>query len=202
MLHLRRVRPGDVAALSDICLRTADHGADATGVLDDDEIWGAVFAVPYAQRHPEFAFVVAGDDEQPHGYVVATPDTDDFEAWFRDVWWPRFADRWPEPAADDTSRRAGILRYAFGRRPGAEPHARRYPAHLHIDLLPSGQGQGWGRRLIEREFDELRAAGVSGLHLGTSAQNTGALAFYDRLGFERLPSGPGSQDFGIEFTVH
>ena len=197
---MRAVRPGDDAALSDICLRTADHGSDATGLFDDDDIWGAVFARPYAERHPDFAFVVADEDDRAIGYVVATPDTEAFEEWFHREWWPRFAARWPEPSPDDTSRQAATLRYAYGRRAGAEPFAEAYPAHLHIDLLPAAQGQGWGRRLIDRVSEQLRAAGVTRLHLVASAANTGALAFYDRLGFERLPSSPGAQAFGIDLA--
>lgn len=198
MPHLRAVRRSDDAALSEICLRTADHGADATGIFDDDEIWGAVFALPYAERHPDLAFVVADEEDRAIGYVVAAPDTDAFEEWFRSEWWPRFAVRWPEPSPDDASRQAATLRYAYGRGPGREPLAERHPAHLHIDLLPAAQGQGWGRRLIDRALDQLRASGVSGLHLVASAANAGALAFYDRLGFGRLPSSPGAQAFGID----
>ncbi len=97
---MRAVRPGDDAALSEICLRTADHGSDATGLFDDDDIWGAIFVLPYAERHPDFAFVVADDDNRPIGYVVATPDTDAFEegacppkSWKR---WRQIRDKLPE----------------------------------------------------------------------------------------------------------
>ena len=47
----------------------------------------------------------------------------------------------------EQSRQDGTLIYAYARRGGAEPYAEDYPAHLHIDLLPEVQGQGWGRRL-------------------------------------------------------
>lgn len=201
MLHLRRFRAGDEAALADICLRTADAGADATGVFADDDIWAAVFVLPYALRHPDLAFVVADADDRPVGYVVGTDDTRAFEDWFARDWWPRAGSRWPRPAADDTSRQAGTLRYAAGRRAGAEPYGDRHPAHLHIDLLPEAQGRGWGRRLIERLSDELRGRGVTGLHLVASADNTAALAFYDRIGFERLPSRDGAQAFGRDLTT-
>ncbi len=53
---------GDVAALSDIFARTAANGQDARAVLSDDRQWGDVFAVPYAVRHPDLAFVVVTDD--------------------------------------------------------------------------------------------------------------------------------------------
>ena len=63
-----------------------------------------------------------------------------------------------------------------------------YPAHLHIDLLPELQGQGFGRRLIDTLRAALAARGVPAVHLGMDAANTGARAFYDRLGFHELPS--------------
>lgn len=97
-------------------------------------------------------------------------------------------------------RTAGVLRYAASRRAGAEPYGDDYPAHLHIDLLPQLQGQGWGRRLIEELVGMLRARGVTGLHLVADADNASALAFYDRLGFARVPSHAGVQAFGMSLT--
>ncbi len=196
MHRIRPFRPGDEPALAEICLRTADAGADGTGIFADDDLWAEVFVLPYVARHPHLAFVVEDEGGTPHGYVVGTSDTDQFEEWFRTQWWPRFAARWPKPEREQ-SRQDGTLLYAYGRGPGTEQHAARYPAHLHIDLLPDLQGQGWGRRLIDRLRDELRQRDVTGVHLVASAHNTGALAFYERLGFEALPSHPGSQAFGM-----
>ncbi len=90
-----------------------------------------------------------------------------------------------------------MLAYAYGRRPGVEPFARHYPAHLHIDLLPELQGQGWGRRLIEALRDRLRAAGVPGVHLVAAGTNAGAIAFYERLGFTRLDAPADVAAFGM-----
>ncbi len=197
MTRIRPFRPGDEPALADICLRTADDGADATGVLEDDELWAEIFVLPYVAQHPDLAFVVETDDGRVAGYVVGTPDTAAFEDWFAGEWWPAFAERWPKPETERT-RQDGILIYAYGRRAGAEPYAQQgYPAHLHIDLLPELQGQGWGRRLIETLAAALRERGVTGLHLVASTGNTGALAFYPRLGFEPLPSHDGVQAFAM-----
>jgi ribosomal protein S18 acetylase RimI-like enzyme len=195
--RIRSFQPGDEPDLAEVCLRTADAGADATGLLEDDALWAEIFVLPYAARHPEFAFVVEAEDGRVIGYAVGTPDTRSFEAWFRDRWWPRFAERWPEPAQERT-RQDGLLRYAYARAPGAEPYGDTYPAHLHIDLLPEAQGQGWGRRLIETLVAALRDAGVTGLHLVASADNTGAVAFYRRLGFTPLPSPAGAQAFALD----
>ena len=190
MPFLRPFRPRDEPALAEICLKTADAGGDATGVFADDDLWAEVFVLPYVARHPELCFVVETDDGRVAGYVAGTDDTRAFEDWFAEQWWPRFAQRWPEPTrpVDERTRQDGTLTYAYGRRAGAEPFGDTYPAHLHIDLLPELQGQGWGRRLIDALVDELRARGVTGLHLAVDVRNAGAIAFYPRVGFTRIPS--------------
>ena len=191
-----RIRPyelADRAAVADICVRTADAGADATGMFRDDLLWADVFVLPYVDRHPNLAFVVVSDDDRVVGYVVAAPDTEDFEDWFGAQWWPRVRDRYPLEGASD--REGDIIRYAQKRAPGQQWHAGEYPAHLHIDLLPELQGQGFGRRLIDTLVTALERDGVTGVHLEASAENVGAVAFYPRVGFEELPSGEGSRAF-------
>ena len=194
MTRIRPFQSGDEPALADICLKTADAGADATGIFADDELWAEIFVLPYVARHPDLAFVVETDDGGVAGYIVGTPDTDAFEAWFHDEWWPQFAERWPRPEVEQ-SRQDGTVLYAYGRRPGREPYAQDYPAHLHIDLLPELQGQGWGRRLIDTIIAALRERGATGLHLVASADNVGAVAFYPRVGFTPIPSPTGVRAF-------
>lgn len=196
MTRIRPFRPGDEPALAEICLLTADAGSDGTGVLDDDAIWAEIFVLPYVARHPDLAFVVETDDGRVAGYIVGAPDTAAFEEWFRTEWWPEHGARWPQPAAEH-SRQDGILRYAYGRRGGAQPFGDAYPAHLHIDLLPETQGRGLGRELIGTLVEALRARAVAGLHLVASADNAGAVAFYPRVGFAPLPSPDGARAFGM-----
>ena len=198
-MRIRPFRPGDEPALVEICLKTADAGADGTGVLEDDDLWAEIFVLPYVARHPELAFVVETDDGRVVGYIVSAPDTPSFEDWFRAEWWPRHAARWPKPEAEAT-RQDGILLYAYGRGGGAESFGDEYPAHLHIDVLPEAQGQGLGRELIATLVEALRARSVAGLHLVASADNAGAVAFYPRVGFTALPSPDGARVFGMTLT--
>jgi ribosomal protein S18 acetylase RimI-like enzyme len=195
---IRPYRPADRAALLGVCVRTADAGRDAIGMFADDDLWGLIFAVPYAERHPDLTWVVESDDERVIGYVVATDDTEGFEQWFRTEWWPQFAERFPRPA-NPRSLEERIVELAHARGSGPEPHAADYPAHLHIDLLPETQGQGVGRQLIETLSAELRRRGVPGVHLEVDPANTGAAAFYERIGMQRLATAPGGSAFGIRF---
>jgi len=196
MPRIRPYRVGDEPELANVCLQTADAGGDATGLLDDNELWANLFVLPYVERHPELAFVAETDDGRVAGYVVGASDTDEFETWFRERWWPRFAARWPEPATELT-RQDGLLRYAYDRGSAPVAHAAEYPAHLHIDLLPELQGQGLGRQLIDALIGALRAAGVSGVHAVSFAENTGAVAFYRRLGFSEVACEPNLIVFGM-----
>ena len=79
-----------------------------------------------------------------------------------------------------------------------EPALQDYPAHLHIDLLPHAQGQGWGRRMIETFLERLRTLGVPAVHLGVGRRNTRAIHFYERVGFQRVFEGDGWIGYGMK----
>ncbi|MCU1405145.1 MAG: putative acetyltransferase OT [Glaciihabitans sp.] len=199
MTFIRPATARDAAEISEICLRTADAGDDASGILLDDDLWATVFALPYLERHPDLSFVVVDDDGTVNGYIVATDDTDQFEQWFRELWWPRYVQRWPM-STNPVSRQDSIVSYAYGRGDEPLPLSTGYPAHLHIDLLPRVQGQGWGRRLVDTLIDALRDRGTSGLHAIAASENVGSHIFYERTGFTPLPVADGGQAFGIRLA--
>jgi GNAT superfamily N-acetyltransferase len=136
------------------------------------------------------------------GYVLGVADTADFIEWYRREWAPGFRARHPSPGPP-TGREPGYTEaqlVADGGDPERMriPELAQYPAHLHIDLLPELQGRGLGRRLIDTLRAALAERGVERVHLGMDAANTGARAFYDRLGFHELPSStPDAPRLGI-----
>ena len=198
---IRPYRPADRDAVAEVCLRTAAGGGDATGVYSDDALMPEVFALPYVEFAPELAFVVVGPSadsaergggERVLGYVIGVADTRAFVEWWKREWSPGFRLRHPAPGSP-TRQEPGFTEQqllAAGYDPERMLIAEvdEYPAHLHIDLLPELQGQGFGRRLIDTLRGALAERGVPAVHLGMDAANTGARAFYDRLGFHELPS--------------
>lgn len=94
---LRHAAEPDTEALYDICVRTADAGQDARGRLDDDRLWGDLFAVPYLVLAPDHTYVLDDGTGQAVGYVVGTADTAAFAARLRDEWVPLTRDRIPMP---------------------------------------------------------------------------------------------------------
>jgi GNAT superfamily N-acetyltransferase len=69
--------------------------------------------------------------------------------------------------------------------PTGEVDDPRWPSHLHINLLPEARGRGVGDGLMNEWFSRLRQLGSPGCHLGTLAENTTAIAFFERVGFQR-----------------
>ncbi|WP_173922507.1 GNAT family N-acetyltransferase [Agromyces sp. Marseille-P2726] len=190
---IRPYRPADRDGVVEVCIRTAAGGGDATGLYSDDLLMPEVFALPYLEYAPELAFVVdSGDGERVLGYVLGVADTREFVAWWRHEWAWWFRSRHPSPGPSTGHEPAFTEEelLAAGSDPGRMLIAEvdDYPAHLHIDLLPELQGRGFGRRLIDTLRAELARRGVPAVHLGMDAANTGARAFYERLGFHELPS--------------
>lgn len=74
---------------------------------------------------------------------------------------------------------------------------RRFPAHLHVNLLPDARGAGIGGQLVARFVSDAANAGAPGVHVVTSrgARNVG---FYARNGFtERGAAGEGAREVAL-----
>jgi ribosomal protein S18 acetylase RimI-like enzyme len=187
MTEIRRYGQRDRDAVYDICVRTGASGGDARGTYRSDDLLPDLFAGPYLLLEPDFCWVL-DDGERAVGYLLGTPDTAAFARAWRDRWIPRLANRYPVPPRPPVTPDDAMVSLLYDL-PGAMvwPGLARYPAHLHIDLLPGVQGSGWGRRLISTFFAAARTAGAPGVHLVVAGDNTRALGFYDHLGFQRLP---------------
>jgi len=182
---IRHYEERDLAAVYDVCVRTADGGGDARGKYRSDDLMPDLFAGPYLFLEPGFAFVL-DDGNRAVGYVIGTPDTAGFAHAYRDRWIPRLADRYPAPPSRAVTPDDQMLALHYWPERMLWPGLSSYPAHLHIDLLPPFQHAGHGRRLMETFYAAVGQAGAPGVHVVVVADNVAALGFYDRLGFTRL----------------
>ena len=185
---IRTCHPSDLPALYRICLLTGDNGRDASPIYRDPDLLGHFYAGPYAVFEPELCFVLTCGGN-PCGYILGTADTAAFSLRCEADWFPVLRRRYPPPSDADASPDAEIVRMIHAGRMG-EPPGSAYPAHLHIDLLPEAQGQGWGRRLMDIFCNRLRELGVPGVYLGVSMENPDAIGFYRRMGFQTLVEAP------------
>lgn len=176
--------PTNLTALYRICLGTGDSGQDATHLYQDPDLIGHYYAAPYAVLEPDLAFVLTRDG-LPVGYVLGVRDTERFGTRCETEWFPPLRAAYPLRDEADGSRDARMIR-ALHKGHEQTNHFPDYPAHLHIDILPAGQGHGWGRKLIETLADQMRSLDVPGVHLGVGGRNTNAIGFYEHVGFHRL----------------
>jgi ribosomal protein S18 acetylase RimI-like enzyme len=199
---IRPAGPHDAAVLYDICLRTGDAGADATGLYQDAALLGHVYAGPYLMMSEGLGFVLTDARPDPSdgesdpvarvtGYVVGAADSLAFEAQCERLWWPALREQYPvlPPWKDEDDRPptdAALVAQIHHPQRWDSDLAKTYPAHLHIDLLPQAQGHGQGRRLIDAFVDEVRSRGATGVLLGVAAKNRHARGFYEHLGFRQL----------------
>jgi ribosomal protein S18 acetylase RimI-like enzyme len=182
--------------MAEICLRTGASGNDATGMVDDPSLFGAIWAVPYAVLEPEHALVLDDGAGNAVGYVVAALDSRAYEARCEAEWWPALRRRHPKPA-DPKSLDDLLVGLIHDPPVASDAVLASHPSHLHIDLLPPFQSGGWGRRMIDEIGRVLAAAGSPGVHLGVSTRNERAVGFYRHLGFIELAVEPHQLTLGL-----
>ncbi len=195
-LVIRPYKKSDLPALYEICLKTGDSGKDATNLYKDSLLIGHFYAAPYAVFHPELTFILAENDK-PIGYIIGTNDSQSFYQITEKEWFPPLRGKYPLPKESDSSLDARIIRLIHkGHVP--KPELLSYPAHLHIDILPEGQGKGMGRKLIETFRNKLVELKVPALHLEVGKRNTNAIQFYEKTGFKVINEYEYSIAFGIK----
>lgn len=187
-LHIRPYEPRDRARVRHICFVTGYIGEPVEWQWRDAESFSTIFTGYYTDAEPESA-LVAEIDGEVRGYLLGCVDSS--KAWNpATVVGGQIKERslaFRPGTARFVLRSVGdvIVDAVHKRLPPASFDDPRWPAHLHIDLLRDARGRGVGAALMRRWLDSLRQAGVPGCHLETMAENTGAVAFFESMGFEK-----------------
>ncbi|MDR3019826.1 MAG: hypothetical protein LBU66_02860, partial [Treponema sp.] len=152
-INIRKGELSDLPYLYEICLKTGENGKDATELFHDEFLIGQYYAAPYLV-FPSGICIVAELNFRPQGYVIAAPDSIAFDKWMEEQWLPPLRNRYAQLAPlvqgseftpseyIRSKKEAEILKKIFEKGVPAElqPWFTDYPAHLHIDLLPTLQG--------------------------------------------------------------
>ena len=185
--RIRRCETRDEAAVYDVCLQTGDAGNDATHLHDDPRALGHIYVGPYMKLEPDLAFVLE-DQIGVCGYVLGALDSVKFYQAYRNEWLPPIRAEHPEPTGNPASWTPTQKLYYDYYHPDIfypEPISE-YPSHMHIDLLPRAQGQGWGAKMVYTLLEELKRRRSPGVHLAMNTANDRAYGFYRKLGFHEL----------------
>ena len=156
------MQPGtvhDLPGVYRVCLLTGAAGEDASARHDDPDLLGHLWAGSYL-AFPDAVTRVLHDDHGVAGYCLGVPDTVTFESWVDEVWLPPLRERHPL-GSGSTPADAAVVERLHHPTPADAGLLAAHPAHLHVDLLPRLQGQGWGRRVVESVLAGLRTAGAT-----------------------------------------
>lgn len=184
MPSIRPYRETDREAVEAICIATAPPSLISTEKRVEQTL--LLYNRYYTRAAQGHCFVLANDADLPVGYILCAPDYKQYKKEFLSH----------EIKALCRLGPAAVLQ-GYGEIGSLKPLAKRYPAHLHIDLLPEYQHRGYGRKLMDCLTAHLQAQKVPGLMLIASAENRSAIAFYHKYGFEPLGTVGGSVALGL-----
>ncbi|PSN64737.1 GCN5-related N-acetyltransferas-like protein [Corynespora cassiicola Philippines] len=149
---------------------------------------------PYVILSPESCFMLDSGTGHAVGYIIGAPSTTTFASLWKEKYLPSLDQSIIPPPeiqsgdpAMETETVKGLRKEVWSAGcsmlQSVPAELEKYPAHLHIDILPEFQGQGWGKLMVERFLGYLGEQGVRGVHLGMVRTNEGARRFYERFNF-------------------
>ncbi len=177
---IRNLRAEDKPALRNICYVTSS-GFESPKAK---EALYLMYCDYYVDRATETSFLAEGEDGKVLGYVFCAPSGDVYEREFDEFYAPKL-------------KKVSFFRWILNRINAKLESgvAKKYPAHMHIDILPEAQRQGLGTALVDTLFDKLRASNVSGVYLCCGADNAKGIGFYRKYGFKEYSNRLGTVTF-------
>jgi ribosomal protein S18 acetylase RimI-like enzyme len=183
-VEIRRFSEVDRPALRALFGR-AGEGAPTASLWEHEDSEAAIYLTPYMDLEPESLFVAVVDGELV-GYLTGSLGTavpSESSRMDRAIREHRLVLR-RGPAAFFARSLLDVVGAAVRRRPAAgELHDPRWPAHLHINLLPRARGTGAAAGLMDAWSTRLRETGTPGCYLQTLVENRRATRFFERVGF-------------------
>lgn len=182
MISIRKYEEKDSDGVRFTCLNSDD------AVMSDElcEFILHTFCDYYIEHEPENCFVL-DDNGKAVGYIICTEDYDKFKEIFDREYLPLNKDLGDE-----------LYQWAEDSTVLQNKYKADYPAHLHIDILPEYQRQGWGGKLLNALFEHLRSKGIKGVMLTAGTDNINAGSFYKKYGFEYLETLDTDVAFGMK----
>jgi ribosomal protein S18 acetylase RimI-like enzyme len=195
---LRPSNPNDLPGLLKVCLETANGGKGATHLHNLHDLVGEIYVAPYVLHEPNFAFTLEASNKVV-GYVLGVLDTGRFESELDIKYWPATKAKYAALTQDLTPKDLSLIEELNRQGFSSDELISKYPSHLHIDIIESHQGFGYGKTMILHLLKALQDAGSSGVHLHMSASNDRANGFYKKLGFAEIHTNSNEIIMGLVF---
>lgn len=176
----------DRAGLLELFARVGE-GSPTESLWGHPESEAAIYLTPYLDREPESLFVALLDNHLV-GYLTGCVDSTAFPTEDERMETAVRAHklfRRRETRAFFIRAMRDITGAKLRRQPTAgELSDPRWPAHLHVNVAPEGRGTGLADELMRRWIDRLTESGSPGCYLQTLTENTRAVRFFRRWGFD------------------
>ena len=160
------------ADVQQVCINTGPDAA-ATDPKTREYILSA-FCDYYVEQEGENALVLVDESDKAQGYILCAESFNQFRKNFN----PYLR----------KIRKCGFsfCIEALGEMLATGIFAKKYPAHLHIDLNEQCRNGGYGSKMIEMLCENLKSKGICGIMLVVGSGNTDAIRFYKKNGFRKL----------------
>lgn len=178
MIEIRKYQPKDKENVLKILFETSSMPIETE---DQREFLMLMFNDYYTEVEADSCFVAVNENDEAVGYILCARNFDEYYKNFKRFYLPEI-------------RELGLNYYvmAIGEIFVHRIYRKKYPAHLHIDILETCQGQGVGRRLVSALSEHLSKTGTHGLMLSCGMGNKGAIKFYEKNNFKKQMNFMGS----------
>ena len=177
MITIRKYQEKDRENLLKICIETSSLPTESKKDLD---FLNLMFNDYYAIVEPDNCFVAADENDEAVGYILCA---ENFDRYFKTIKGPYLP----------MIKKLGMKYYTMAISEIAvhSIFRKKYPAHLHIDILDDYQGKGYGSQLMDALLEKLKSMNIPGIMLIVDKDNAGAQRFYQRKGFVKIASALG-----------
>lgn len=129
----------------------------------------------FIEQEGDNCFIAVDENDRAVGYVICAENYRKFKKVFRKEYVTRFkkSEIHFRTVATLSTFIQGVLK-------------RKYPAHMHIDILPEYQRLGLGHKLMDALYKNLKEKGVKGVCLTMFTGNEKGKGFYTKYGFKLL----------------
>ena len=184
MITIRKYQEKDKERLREICIKTSRLPIETEA---QRQYLYLMYNDYYTEVEGENCFVAADENDVAVGYILCAENFSKYSKVFRKLYLPEI-------------KKLGMNFYfmAIGEMAAHFLYSKKYPAHLHIDILDVCQGQGVGTRLMNELKNHLKSKNVPALMLSCGGDNTMAVKFYKKNSFKVVKNLAGSYIMGID----
>jgi len=173
MPTIRKYQPKDKENVRMVCMHTGPKEAlERDGPARITLL--ATYCDYYIECEPHNCFVIADDNNEAVGYIICAEEYFGYRKRFLSEYAPRTKGL-PIDKRVECLGAAHLPRF----------FVKKYPAHLHIDILPAYQRMGLGSKLMDTLVAHLRSKNIPGVMLGVGSKNEKGINFYKKYGFQK-----------------